>query len=80
MNIEQEENTTPEQFKWLELEGELTECKRKNQRLLEALLDARLHFTMKTFSKRPCTTCDLVSELIGEPFGCKKLALKELNK
>lgn len=39
----------------------------------EALQDATLHFTQRTFSTRPCTTCDLVSKIIKKPFGCKEL-------
>lgn len=28
------------------------------------------------WSKRPCTTCQTVSVLIGRPFGCSKMALE----
>ena len=41
--------------------------------LKEALQDATLHFTQRTFSTRPCTTCELVSKIIKKPFGCKDL-------
>ena len=43
----------------------------------EALRDATLHFTQRTFSTRPCTTCDLVSKIIKKPFGCKELRSKK---
>lgn len=29
-----------------------------------------------TYSKRPCTTCQTVSELVGQPFGCVKKAAR----
>lgn len=45
----------------------------KTAELKEALQDATLHFTQRTFSIRPCETCDLVSEIIKKPFGCKDL-------
>ena len=41
--------------------------------LKEALQDATLHFTQRTFSTRPCTTCEIVSKIIKKPFGCKYL-------
>jgi len=54
-------------WKWIE---------NRDEEYKEALQDATLHFTQKTFSTRPCSTCDLVSEIIGQPFGCKKLNTK----
>jgi hypothetical protein len=43
--------------------------------LKDALIDATAHFTQKTFSTRPCSTCKLVSELLGKSFGCVKKRL-----
>jgi len=37
------------------------------------LLDSDGH----TYSKRPCTTCQTVSELVGQPFGCVKKAMNQ---
>ncbi len=50
----------------------------KIKQLEIALKDAALgHFPLKTFSSRPCSTCDLISDLLGRPFGCKIKALEK---
>ena len=59
------------------LDGLIEILDKKNEELQGALIDASLHFVQQSFSKRPCPTCWLVSDLIGEPFGCKKKALEK---
>ena len=54
-------------WQWIEQYG-----KEQRTELIEALQDATLHFTQRTFSKRPCTTCELVTKLFNKPFGCVK--------
>ncbi len=54
-------------WQWIEQYG-----KEQRVELIEALQDATLHFTQRTFSKRPCTTCKLVTKLFNKPFGCVK--------
>ena len=54
-------------WQWIEQYG-----KQQRAELIEALRDATLHFPQRTFSKRPCTTCELVTKLFNKPFGCVK--------
>lgn len=48
----------------------------ENERLRDALIDGASHFN-STFSTRPCSTCELVTEMKGSLYGCNKLRIKE---
>lgn len=43
--------------------------------LSQAVLDL-LNSDGHGFSKRPCPTCETISKLVGQPFGCVKKALQ----
>jgi uncharacterized membrane protein YheB (UPF0754 family) len=49
----------------------------KNKKLLDAImsLDVDNHY----WSNRPCPTCQLITDLIEQPFGCNKYALRKIT-
>ena len=61
---------TYEEMQQVENTAEKAAKKVVNQAVLD-LLNSDGH----CFSKRPCTTCQTVSKLVGQPFGCVKKAM-----
>ena len=51
------------------------EMSKTTVKLEEALVDTSFHFIQRTFSNRPCSTCQLITDITGEPFGCNLKAL-----
>ena len=61
-----------EQIKKMAEEVVLRATKELLGRTVLNLLDSDGH----AWSKRPCTTCQTVSEIVGQPFGCVKKAMQ----